>query len=93
MGCDCGPNETCLIEITELPDKGIDAIVTKPRAVAESGDWKPYAVVEGMCGRRFDKGTTAKHIHESLGKILDPPRMEECKSGDRGARANPLPAE
>src|SRR5262245_45098356 len=68
LGCDCGPNETCLVEITELPDQRIDAIVTKPRAVAEPGDWRPFAVVEGMYGRRFDKGTTAKHIHESLGE-------------------------
>jgi hypothetical protein len=65
-----------MIEITEMPDQRIDVIVTKPRPVADPGEWKPYTVVKGMYGRRFDKGTTAERIHESLDLILRSGSME-----------------
>jgi len=66
----CRPHEVCMIEITEMPDQRIDAIVTVPRPVGDPGEWKPYTVVRGMYGRRFDKGTSAERIHRSLDAIL-----------------------
>lgn len=73
LHCYCPPNESCLVEITEMPDQRIDVIVTKPRAVAEPGEWKPYTVVHGMYGRRFDKGTNAERLHASIDQILGAP--------------------
>jgi hypothetical protein len=72
LPCDCRQNESCIVEITEMPDQRIDVIVRRPRPVADCRDWKPYAVVEGMYGRRFDRGTTANCICESLSEILGP---------------------
>ena len=77
--CDCGPDEKCLIEITEMPDQRIDVIVTRPGPVAEPGDWKSYTVVEGMYGRRFDKRTPAERICESIEELLDSPPIENGK--------------
>src|SRR4030095_4025335 len=70
LNCDYRSDELCLIEITEMPDQRIDPIVTMPRPAVDLGEWKPYTVVKGMYGRRFDKGTTAERIHESLNAIL-----------------------
>lgn len=67
---ECRPDESCLIEIIELPGQRFDAVVTMPRPVVNSGDWKAYAVVPGMYARRFDSGTTALEIHEAVAGIV-----------------------
>ena len=54
-----------------MPDGRIDAIVSRPKPVKMPAEWRPYTLVKGMYGRRFDKGTTAQCIHDSLAAILD----------------------
>jgi hypothetical protein len=53
-----------------MPDERIDVIVSMPRSVSERGEWRPYTVVEGMYGRRFDRGTSAERVYESIEQII-----------------------
>ena len=70
LSCHCRPGESCVIEITEMPDERIDAIVCRPKPIKMPGEWRPYTLVKGMYGRRFDKGTSAQCIRDSLAAIL-----------------------
>lgn len=70
LRCYCGPGESCLVEITVMPDQRIDVIVRMPRSVSVRGEWRPYTVVQGMYGRRFDRGTSVERVYESIEQII-----------------------
>src|SRR6185436_2749204 len=54
LPCECRQNESCIVEITEMPDQRIALIVNRPRHIAHCRNWNPYATVEGIYARRFD---------------------------------------
>jgi hypothetical protein len=72
----CRPHESCLVEISELPGRRFEAIVTMPRPVLEPQDWTVYHAVAGMYRRLFDNRATADRIHEAVAAMVGGPMME-----------------
>ena len=68
--CSCPPGESCSVEITEFPGRRIEAVVTRPRSVAEPQGWKTNAAVRGMYRFLFDKRATSKRIREAVATIV-----------------------
>lgn len=81
--CSCPPGESCSVEITELPGRRFEAMVTRPRAVTEAHDWSPITAVDGMYRRLFEKRTSAKRIHDAIAQMV------HARIGDTKAPAVP----
>ena len=76
LRCGCRPNESCLVEISELPGRRFEAIVTMPRPVREPLDWTVYTAVAGMYRRLFDNRATAERIHDAIAAMVGGPMLE-----------------
>src|SRR5678815_612673 len=68
--CSCPPGESCSVEITEVPGRRIEAVVTRPRYVTQTQGWSATSSVTGMYRFLFDKRATAKRIREAVGSII-----------------------
>lgn len=68
--CSCPPGESCSVEITEVPGRRIEAVVTRPRSVAAPQGWNTNAGISGMYRFLFDKRATAKRIREAVAGIV-----------------------
>jgi hypothetical protein len=77
LRCDCRQDEVCLVEVSELPGRRFEAIVTMPRPVMEPKDWTVCAAVTGMYRRLFDNRATAERIHEEVAAMVGAAMQEE----------------
>jgi hypothetical protein len=68
--CNCGPDEVCVVEITELPGSRFEAVVTMPRPVRDPEDWTIHPGAPGLYRRTFDVRATAEQIHQTVARIL-----------------------
>jgi hypothetical protein len=68
--CSCPPGESCSVEITELPGRRFEAVVTRPRRVTEPHEWAAHISVAGMYRRLFDKRTNVTRIREAVADII-----------------------
>src|SRR5262245_31371840 len=68
--CSCPPGESCSVEITELPGRRFEAIVTRPRPVREPQEWAAHISVEGMYRRLFDRRANVTRIREAVADIV-----------------------
>ena len=84
LQCTCRPDESCLVEISELPGRRFEVIVKMPRPVRESLDWTTCAAVSGMYRRLFDNRASAERIHEAVAAMVG------AAMQDKGP-ATPLP--
>ena len=77
LHCKCRPNECCAIEISELPGRRFEAIVTMPRPVVETRDWTVCTAVSGMYRRLFDNRASAEKIHEAIATVVGGTMVEK----------------
>jgi len=68
--CSCPPGESCSVEITELPGRRFEAVVIRPRPVADTQEWATISAVSGIYRRLFDKRATAQRIRDALATIV-----------------------
>jgi hypothetical protein len=76
--CSCPPGQSCTVEITELPGRRFEAVVTRPRPVTESRDWSAMTIFNGMYRRLFEKRSTAKQIREAVASMVGAPLQDEA---------------
>ena len=76
--CSCPPGESCSVEVTELPGRRFEAVVTRPRPVVDKGEWGPSA--DGRYRQLFEKRATAQRIRESLATMVGATLDEEAET-------------
>jgi len=69
------------VEITELPGRRFEVVVTRPRPVVEDHGWATMTAVTGMYRLLFDRRETAMRIREAITGIV----------GARIENAHPMP--
>ena len=87
--CSCPPGEFCTVEVNELTGRRFQAIVHRPRAVAdERQGWSPIVTISGMYRMLFEKRSSAKRIAEEISSIVAAPM--ETKNGAPAVRSDDL---
>jgi len=85
--CSCPPGQSCSVEITELPGRRFEVVVTRPRPVEETQEWSTISAVSGIYRRLFDKRATAQRIRDALASIVG----ATLQTGKAGKQALPQP--
>jgi hypothetical protein len=78
--CSCPPGQSCSVEIKELPGRRFEAVVIRPRPIAETQEWSTANAASGMYRRLFDKRATAQRIRDALASIVGA-TLDEGKAG------------
>jgi hypothetical protein len=68
--CSCPPGESCSVEITELPGRRFEVVVTRPRPTIQDHGWTPIASIAGMYRLTFDKRASANKIREAIKNMV-----------------------
>jgi hypothetical protein len=76
--CSCPPGEACKVEIHELPNRRFEALVVRPRPLAQPTDWMSMPAVKGMYRMTFEKRATAEDIREAIAEIVAAPLAENA---------------
>ena len=75
--CSCPPEQSCSVEITELPGRRFEAIVTRPGSVAECPGWTAMpAGIKGKYRQLFEKRASEDEVRESLSAIVGAPLID-----------------
>ena len=85
--CSCPPGESCSVEITELPGRRFEAVVIRPRPVADTQEWATISAVSGIYRRLFDKRATAQRIRDALATIVGA-TLDEGKTSDQASASS-----
>ena len=85
--CSCPPGESCSVEITELPGRRFEAVVIRPRPVADTQEWATISAVSGIYRCLFDKRATAQRIRDALATIVGA-TLNEDKTSDQGSASS-----
>jgi hypothetical protein len=75
------------VEITELPGRRFEAIVIRPRPVADTQEWATISAVSGIYRRLFDKRATAQRIRDALATIVGA-TLDEGKTSDQASASS-----
>ena len=78
--CSC-PDGSCSVVLTELPSRRIEAVVVRPRPVADSRDWDAMVAATAEYRKIFEKRTPASRIRDSLSNIVGAPLVENSATG------------
>ena len=71
--CSCPRDNGCLVELTELPNRRFEAIVTRPRPVTTRCDWDVAETDDAKYRKVFEKRTPAESILDAVIRIVSAP--------------------
>lgn len=75
--CSCpGDTEGCLIDLSELPNRRFEAVVTRPRLATVSCDWDVASSRPAKYRKVFEKRTSSGLILDSVIRIVSAPLMQ-----------------